>query len=291
MSTLIKLSDNRTLAFETYGDSEGYPMLYCHGFPGSRVEAAHFHETALKNQCRIIAIDRSGMGLSEFDENRTILSFAHDIDELTDQLNLKQFSMISHSGGAPFLLACAYLMPHKIKKAAIVSGISAPELWSKRNGISQKERILSVLLKRASFLTTPMMYITRMLLNNPDKMMKHMVKTLPDVDVALFKTEKMQNIIIKSTQEVFKQGLKGASLDMKLLFKPWGFKLQDIHIPITIWHGASDTQAPVAHARIHEHLLPDANLKLIANEAHTSLIMHCADEILSDLLSSKVVKK
>jgi pimeloyl-ACP methyl ester carboxylesterase len=285
MSTLIKLLNHRTLGFEIYGDPDGYPILYCHGFPGSRLEAAHFHEAALKNQCQVISIDRPGMGLSEFDENRTILSFAHDIDALTDELNLKKFNMISHSGGAPFLLACAYLMPHKIKKASIVSGVSPPELWRKQNNISQKERILKGCLQKASFLTTPMMYLTRMLLNNPDKMMKHMVKTLPDIDVALFKTEKMQNIIIKSTQEVFKQGLKGASLDMKLLFKPLGFNLQDIHIPITIWHGALDTQAPVAHARIHEHVLPDAHLNLIENEAHTSLIMHCANAILLDFLS------
>jgi pimeloyl-ACP methyl ester carboxylesterase len=291
MSTLIKLPSHRTLAIETYGDSEGYPILYCHGFPGSRVEVAHFHEAALKHQCRIISIDRPGMGLSEFDKNRTVLSFAHDINALTEQLNLNQFSMISHSGGAPYLLACAYFMPHKIKKASIVSGVSPPELWRKKNGISQKERLLSALLKRAPFLTTVMMYLTRMLLNNPDKLMQHMVKTLPDVEVALFKTAKMQNIIIKSTQETFKQGLKGASFDMKLFFKPLGFKLQDIHIPVTIWHGALDTQAPVAHAIIYETLLAHAHLKLIQAEAHTSLIIHYADKILLDLLPSKVVKK
>lgn len=284
MSTLIKLSDNRTLAFETYGDSEGYPILYCHGFPGSRLEAAHFHEAALKKQCQIISIDRPGMGLSEFDENRTVLSFAHDIDELTDQLNLKQFSMISHSGGAPFLLACAHLIPHKIKKASIVSGISPPELWSKKNGVSQKERILSELLKRASFLTTPMMYLTRMLLKNPEKMIQQMIKNMSLVDQELFKNVGSKKAIISAVQEAFRQTLKGPSSDMKLLFKPWGFKLQGIQTPIILWHAELDTQAPIAHARIYESHLPYVKMELIKNEGHISVMINYVDDILTSVL-------
>ena len=284
MSTLIKLLNHRTLGFETYGDPDGYPVLYCHGFPGSRLEAVHFHEAALKNQCQIIAIDRPGMGLSDFDENRTILAFAHDIDELTDQLNFKQFSMISHSGGAPFLLACAYLMPHKIKKASIVSGISPPELWSKKNGISQKERVLSIFLKRASFLTTPMMYLTRMLLKNPEKMMKQMIKNMSLADQELFKNVGSKKAIITAVQESFRQTLKGPSSDMKLLFKPWRFKLQDIQVPVTLWHAELDTQAPIAHAKIYESLLPHLNLKLIKNEGHISVMISYSAAILTAAL-------
>jgi CspA family cold shock protein len=40
MDETIELSDGRTLGFATFGQPGGVPVVYCHGGPGSRFEAA-----------------------------------------------------------------------------------------------------------------------------------------------------------------------------------------------------------------------------------------------------------
>lgn len=38
--SLVRLRDGRSLAWAEYGDPRGKPVLYFHGFPGSRLEPA-----------------------------------------------------------------------------------------------------------------------------------------------------------------------------------------------------------------------------------------------------------
>jgi pimeloyl-ACP methyl ester carboxylesterase len=115
LSTYITLKDGRSLGYAEYGFSNGFPILFFHGLPGSRFEAEKLHAAALKLQVRLIGLDRPGMGLSSHQKNRTILDWPNDISEFTTSLNLKKFSIVGHSGGAPYVLKT----PQKIKKHSI----------------------------------------------------------------------------------------------------------------------------------------------------------------------------
>ena len=70
----ITLQDGRHIGYAEYGEPNGNPIFYFHGFPGSRLEAGHFHDIAIDNNCRLIGIDRPGMGLSSTDTKPNILS-------------------------------------------------------------------------------------------------------------------------------------------------------------------------------------------------------------------------
>src|SRR3990167_4594035 len=127
MDNTIILPDGRLLGFAEYGDPSGAPILYFHGFPGSRLEAQRFHERALAHHYRLIGIDRPGMGLSSIDKQRTFISWAADVAHFADSLGIEKFSIVGHSGGAPFIAACAYAIPHRINGIAIVSGMGPLE--------------------------------------------------------------------------------------------------------------------------------------------------------------------
>ena len=45
----ITLPDGRQLGYAEYGNPEGKPIFYFHGFPGSRLEAGHLQKIALLN--------------------------------------------------------------------------------------------------------------------------------------------------------------------------------------------------------------------------------------------------
>jgi len=63
---IISLPDGRRLAFADYGDPQGQPLFFFHGFPGSRYDGAYTGQAAAGMGIRLIAPDRPGMGYSDF---------------------------------------------------------------------------------------------------------------------------------------------------------------------------------------------------------------------------------
>lgn len=278
-----KMKDGRLLGFAEYGDPKGTPTFYFHGFPGSRLEAGKFHDEAVTNHVRLIGIDRPGMGLSTMDKSRSMLDWPADVVEFADALKIDKFSVIGHSGGAPFVAVCAYAIPHRLHGAAIVSGMAPFEKPESQIGMSRGQRVINQLIKNMPWLTSMMMRLTRMMLKNP-RMMDKMIIQLPEVDQVLFRDPEMGKELINSTMEAFRHGIDGPSYEMRLLFiKPWGFDLAEIICPVTIWQGTLDTQAPLSHAKIYASLIPGAQLHIVENEGHHSLIKNHIEKIFRNI--------
>ncbi len=274
----LKFTCGRQIGFAEYGDPTGKPIFYFHGFPGSRLEAYHFHEFAAANQYRLIGIDRPGMGLSDIDIQRSILSWGSDIAAFANALAINQFSIFGHSGGAAFVAACAYTMPERLNGAAIVSGMAPFEIPETKMSLPRGHRVVNQAVKAMPWLATGMMKVTSHMLKKPDGMMKQMIKQLPEIDQVVFNDSDNAQAIIAATTEAFKNGVSGPALEMKLLLNPWGFDLSVIDYPVSIWQGGLDTQVPSAHGSIYAKLMPRAQLKFFKDEGHHSLIRnHTAD--------------
>lgn len=282
----INLPDGRKIGFSEYGDPNGTPIFYFHGTPGSRLEAGRFHEIAAKNHCRLIGLDRPGMGLSSFDSKRTLLSWATDVGHLADSLSLKTFSLIGHSGGAPYVTACAYAMPNRLHAAAIISGMGPFEKPEAQIGLALPQKIINRLIKLIPSSANLMMWLTQKMLKNPEKMFQQMVKQLPYPDQMVFNDPAEKAALITSAIEAFKNGSKGPATEMQLLLKPWGFNLEEINIPISIWYGALDKQAPKSHAELYAKFIPHAQLKVLDNEGHISILKNHMNDILKYLTDS-----
>lgn len=279
----ITLTDGRRLYYAEYGADDGNPVIYFHGFPGSRLEVQRYNQIALSNNCRLIAVDRPGMGLSTIDKKRSILSTVNDIINLADKLGITKFSIISHSGGSPFVAACAYAIPERLTGAAIVSGMSPFENPKAHIGMVREQLVASKLVKKFPLLAIPMMWITRMMLRKSDKLLDKMIKPLPEVDQAIFLDSDTRKELVSCTLEAFRNGIKGAAFEMRLLLSPWGFKLENIEFPISVWHGAKDTQVPLSNGRLNASLIQNATIHICENEGHHSIMRNYFEEILSKL--------
>ena len=121
----IILKDGRKLGYAEYGATEGRPILYFHGFPGSRLDLplCVTNDIATDLNVRIIAIDRPGIGLSDFKRKRTFLDWPDDVVELADERSLDRFSVLGMSGGGPYAVVCAYMIPERLTSVGIVSGM------------------------------------------------------------------------------------------------------------------------------------------------------------------------
>lgn len=274
----MTLHDGRTLGFAEYGDPNGYPVFYFHGTVGSRLLAADFHDAAQTKHCRFFGVDRPGMGLSSINKKHSLLSFANDIQELADHLNINQFSIIAHSGGAPFAMACAYAIPKRISNVAIVSGM-APTLMSQANeGLNCGMRIIHVLVRNIPGMAWLLMQVHRSMLSKPDRF-KRTLQQLPEPDRIILENPAQWSSMITALTEAFRQGVAGPAREFKLLLSEWGFDLSKITCPVTIWYGQQDRQAPISHAKIYERLLPNSKLKLSNEEAHLSMLYNHVEEI------------
>lgn len=280
----ITLTDGRQIGFTEYGDQGGTPIFYFHGFPGSRLDASAIHPIALANRCRLIGLDRPGMGLSSIDKKRTLLSWAMDVSEFADRLGIDKFSIMGHSGGGPFAAACAYMIPHRLNGTAIISGLASLEDPEWKIGMSRMQIIINQLMKRIPLLAKLMMRISLMSLKHPS-MMDKMIRQMPAIDQAAFCDPEIKKSFLNSMTEAFRNGIAGPYAEFKLLLKPWGFSLKNIKTqsPVTIWHGSLDKQVPVSHAKIYTQSIPNAKLMIIENEGHISILKNHIEKILQSV--------
>ncbi len=65
----LPLGDGRRLGYAYYGRPDGEPVFYFHGHPGSRLEARFAAQAAAGTGLRVIALDRPGYGLSDFQQD------------------------------------------------------------------------------------------------------------------------------------------------------------------------------------------------------------------------------
>jgi hypothetical protein len=93
-SDTLTLLDGRKLGYAQYGSQTGRAILYLHGLPGSRIEAAAFNELGLKLGARIIATDRPGIGWSSPHPGRTLLDYPKDLEYLAKHLELDEYCVL-----------------------------------------------------------------------------------------------------------------------------------------------------------------------------------------------------
>ena len=284
----FQLPDGRKLAYAEYGDLNGKPLFYFHGSPGSHLEATlYIDEDFLQSLgVHLIAIDRPGMGLSDFQPNRRLLDFPRDVVALANHLNIERFSIIAYSLGGPYGLACAFAIPQRVDKVGIVSGaalFNEPGLIEEINEGTRK------------FLTLPRekpmlarfflwMMLGAMPRFAPNLFAAQAGSLLPSVDSKLLATNfLLQKGFIDTVREATRQGTRGAFHESLLTVTDYGFRLQDIHTPMMLWHGEADKNIPVEMARFAASTIPKCTAKYYTDEGHLSLFKKYAEDIIRAL--------
>jgi pimeloyl-ACP methyl ester carboxylesterase len=285
-SGTIRLQDDRLLAFSQYGDLNGKPVFFFHGTPGSRF----FHppdSITLKNGVRLITVDRPGYGQSTFQPDREILDWPKDILQLAENLKLQNFYLAGHSGGGPFVLACAKALQGRVISSTIVSSIGPVEVISRIKGFSTINRFGLIFGRHIPWWIWKKLILSLFHSRSQDPLEEiiRQKSNRPLVDNLLMNDPYIRNICVKSELEAFKPGLVGLAWDIRLLTRPWGFRLEDIKVPVWIWHGSDDNQVPLSMAKYIADQILSCTTRFISGEAHLMLFKYWED-ILDGLLSS-----
>ncbi len=123
-------------------------------------------------------------------------------------------------------------------------------------------------------------------MQNP-KILKRMLKTMPEVDQAVLVGERAELLLEgmrESMRESFRQGVDAATYEGRLYALPWGFELADIAMPVTIWQGALDTNVPLSNGHVFAHTIPQATSHFLPDQGHLSLLINHGAAILTNLV-------
>jgi pimeloyl-ACP methyl ester carboxylesterase len=287
----ISLKDGRLLGYAEYGDPFGKPVLEFHGWPSCRLEGSVYDEAAKKLGARIIAIDRPGFGLSTYQSGYRIIDWPKDVAEFADALGLGKFAALGISSGSPYVLACARFIPERLTACAVVSGLAPVKVEGEK--IDAKQFLIKTELQIAGLASNVPLaarlifwWFARAARANPDKAMSSTTKGMPPSDLALLEDDAAKAQFRERFAETMRQGTKGPIASVALEVKPWGFRLEDIPMHVSIWQGEADNLAFPAGARYMASKLKDCELHMIPDAGHLTVVATHAEDVLREALAA-----
>lgn len=275
----IRLPDGRRLGYAVYGEADGPPVLYFHGYPNCRREPGLLPIEGV----RLIAPDRPGYGLSDPKPGRSLLDWADDVSALMDALGLARSHLIGMSGGGPFAAACAYALPDRILGTALIcplgpagmnlAGYSPAGLLLNLGRRKRVMRLAAGIARTVIHRGEPLAFARRL---RSTVGMAYSGMELPD--------RASDDLLVAGWREALRQGVEGPMDDAHSYAHPWGFDVADIRMPVTVWHGLADGTVPPRAGRWYADSIPGAKARFIQGEGHFSLVFNHHAAILGELV-------
>ena len=78
----------------------------------------------------------------------------------------------------------------------------------------------------------------------------------------------VQHTQIDGIVEAFRGGPQGTAVELGLFSRPWGFNIEEIKIPVQLWHGEADVIVPVRLGRYLADHIPCCQANIIPRAGH-----------------------
>jgi pimeloyl-ACP methyl ester carboxylesterase len=282
----IAVGEDRQIGFAEFGAPQGRAIFWLHGTPGARrqipTEARVFAE---HENIRLIGLDRPGIGSSTPHQYETVLTFAEDMRTIADTLGIENMAIIGLSGGGPYTLGCAAAMPDRVIAAGVVGGV-APA--------SGPDRIGGGLMALGSRVA-PMLEVVGAPIRLAASTLIRLVRPIaspaaglyglmsPPADRRLLARPEIKAMFLDDLLNGSRKQLAAPFYDIVVFARDWGFRLDEVKVPVCWWHGDADHIVPFAHGEHVVARLPDARLYPMPGESHLGGLGR-AEEILRTMI-------
>jgi pimeloyl-ACP methyl ester carboxylesterase len=270
------------MGYAEFGQAGGQPLVFCHGFPSSRLGGVLVDGEARALGIRVIAPDRPGHGLSDFKRFRRVAHWVADVTSLTDALGLDRFAVLGVSAGGPYAAACAALLPQRVTAAGIASGWAPPNAPKSKPGarlpfVPALGRHVR-LLRRFSLAR-----MAKRLAKDGSRLIDKATAAAPPADRAVLADAALRGALLEDMREALRQGARGPARDARVVNRRWGFKLEEIRVPVWLWHGQEDSNVPPTLARFLSERIPGSRTTFYRADGHISTFVGHVGEILGAL--------
>ena len=283
---IFRRENGAVVAFNEYGDPHGAPVFFCHGWPSSRTMAELTDEAASNLGLRIISPDRPGIRDSKFDPNRTLLDWPPLLRELAVHLQIDKFKILAISGGAPYAYAAAWMLPERVEAIAVVSGAPPIAELQDRSGLLTLYNRLLALRRSWPGLLRFLFQVARPFasMKVPIRIRPLLLKILQPCDANVLRDTKSFEACFESARQAWRSSAAGVMIDADIYAQPWGFSLEEVRVPVRLWHGKKDRTFSFRLAEEIATRLPNCEFQLVEGAGHYSLPIRHTREILADLM-------
>jgi pimeloyl-ACP methyl ester carboxylesterase len=257
----VRLPDGRRLGYAEAGPTNGRPLLYFHGTPGSRME--HHPETDLLDAMgvRLIALERPGYGLSTLQPARQLSDWPADVAAFANLLGLDAFAVLGFSGGGPYALACARWMPQQIATTVVVS---SPGPYAAMERIPKGLALFELARDAPRQASTLLQEVA----SSGDQLDGLMRGAMTEAEIRVMGAAALDAMYRRNMDEAVCQGVEGLVRDMALIGGDWGFDVAEITSPVELWHGLEDSFTPPSMGRHLAERLPNCRSRFLPGEGH-----------------------
>jgi len=265
--------DDRVLTVEDVGPPSGYPVLVPNGGGCRHISPALVRE-AHASGFRLINYDRPGYGGSTRMPGRALADCAADVSAILADLAIERVAVWGFSGGGPYALATAALLPGMVSAACVFAplGPHGVDGFDFLDGMDESyhEEVRVFFddrqAARAKFRTEAMEMFDRL--------------SVPDNWLAMWGDRGLKDeahgqeaadYLASGFRDGWTNGDVGWWDDWSAFLSPWGFDLSDVRAQVSLWHGLADTRCPLAHSRWLADQLPNVVAHYPEHEDHTNI--------------------
>jgi pimeloyl-ACP methyl ester carboxylesterase len=260
----LRLASSRILAWSEFGCPDGLPVLFFHSNGSSRLEASLFHEQAKQSGLRLIAVDRPGIGKSEFCFSSTPEPFGHDLVELLDHLALTSVSTLTLGHGAVYALALARLDPARIKGQISLGAIPCGPLHTSGAGGLRPWMNKGVATLVRHGWTLRELFDRKTTGNYIDTLRRELCK----YDRRALNSSELRRILVLDRREALSQGSRGVAQDESMGFAPFDYQLAKLTLDVDFWQGRGDDERVGRSSVLLAQQLPKGRAHIVTRQGY-----------------------
>jgi pimeloyl-ACP methyl ester carboxylesterase len=272
----VRAEDGRNLFVRVAGRDPQRCVFVTHGMPGcGRLYGSWIEDAAARN-IQLVSYDRPGYGGSSPHPGHSVADCAADVMAIADDLGIDHLAIWGWSGGGPYALACAALLPDLVVATAVLASGApwgAPGLdffaGMGQNNIDEIELYLSdpVVARQRNRQDRD-----EVLAMTTGRLAEGLASVLSPVDGAVL-TGEFSDWLLGAEQNGLAPGDQGWWDDGVALLSRWGFDPQSISIPVKVWHGRHDRFVPFQHGQWLVDHIPGAESALTETDGHLTLVL------------------
>lgn len=271
----IPAGNGRELCVEIAGEPHGKPILVHTGSPNSRHLYGGWIADAEKKGIRLISYDRPGYGGSTAHPGHTVASGAQDVRAIAQALGHDRLGIWGISGGGPYALGCAALLPDMAVAVAAVASL-APygiEGFDYFDGMGElnAEGVKLFFSDPEAARRQHREDWEEAVAATPEQLAEALQSLLSPVDAEAL-TGELAQWLADSFRDGLAAGDQGWWDDGASHVTSWGFDLRDIRVPVKIWHGREDRFVPVQHGQWLAASVPGAEADISDRDGHLTMI-------------------
>ena len=259
----IILPDGRRMAYRTYGEPEGKPLLYLHETLGCSRLPPGTDELAVENGLYLIAPERPGFGFSDIDPAFSFASVTEGLRHLLNHLHIRQCAVLGFLSGGAYALWLAVTAADQVGRLILVGG---------RPPRAMKGRFKHLMPLYTKMISQPWLMTSffNILRNraSPEtnaSLINSVYGSVPHDRAFLAAHPETFDHIASYTMESMTVTAGGIAGELKCFASAVPLDVSGLELPITAWHGLADNLAGIDDLKdflqgreVKWHEFPDA---------------------------------